>query len=93
MTFHTKNTVHYLVNFIIIIIYLQVVITLFLSLCTFLSLSPPPSPLPHSPSLPGLAKAHGVQLRAGGALLRLRLYQALVVLAPTAYEGTYALLL
>lgn len=66
---------------------------LFLSLCTFLSLSSPPSSLPHSPSLPGLAKAHGVQLRAGGALLRLRLYQALVVLAPTAYEGTYALLL
>ena len=40
-------------------------------------------------SLPGIAKAHGVQLKASGAMLRLRLYQALSLLDPSAYEGVY----
>ena len=39
------------------------------------------------PSIPALAKTHGVQLKAGGAMLRLRLYQALILLPPSAYEG------
>ncbi len=42
----------------------------------------------HIPSsLPGLVKVHGVHIKAGGAMLRLRLFQALSLLKPAAYEG------
>lgn len=37
--------------------------------------------------LSGLAKTHGVQIKASGAMLRLRLYQSLALLAPSTYEG------
>ena len=37
--------------------------------------------------LPLLVKLHGVQIKACGAMLRLRLYQTLSHLSPAAYEG------
>ncbi len=43
----------------------------------------------HDCSLGGLAKTHGVQIKASGATLRQRLFQALEMLPPTAYEGMY----
>ena len=48
-----------------------------------MALSPPHSLF----SLPKLAKTHGVQIKASGAMLRLRLYRALGLLPPDAYEG------
>lgn len=38
-------------------------------------------------SIPGLVKSHGVQLKATGAMLRLRLYRCLSLLPPSTYEG------
>ena len=40
--------------------------------------------------LSGLAKTHGVQIKAGGAMLRLRLYQSLALLPPNTYEGLFS---
>ena len=40
-------------------------------------------------SLSGLAKTHGVQIKASGAMLRLRLYQSLALLPPNSYEGSF----
>lgn len=37
--------------------------------------------------LSGLVKTHGVQIKVGGAIMRERLYQALHMLPPNAYEG------
>lgn len=34
-----------------------------------------------------LVKIHGIQLKAGGAMLRLRLYQGLNMIDPLLYEG------
>ena len=39
--------------------------------------------------LSGLAKMHGVQIKASGAMLRLRLYQSLALLPPSTYEGLF----
>ena len=52
-------------------------------------LSPSPS---RSRRLSGLAKTHGVQIKASGAMLRLRLYQSLALIPPTTYEGLLLLL-
>ena len=40
--------------------------------------------------LSGLAKTHGVQIKASGAMLRLRLYQSLALLPPNTYEGSFS---
>ena len=57
------------------------------STLSFPSLSPPPPPRVYR--LPLLVKVHGVQIKACGAMLRLRLYQTFSHLSPTAYEGVY----
>ena len=36
---------------------------------------------------PALVKVHGVQLKASGTLLKLRLYQAFSLMSPAIFEG------
>eukprot|EP00118_Oscarella_pearsei_P004846 m.21368 g.21368 ORF g.21368 m.21368 type:complete len:1962 (+) comp28164_c0_seq1:139-6024(+) len=45
------------------------------------------------PSIPGLVKSFGAQLRASGAMVKLRLYQALCLLPPKSFEANFGYLL